>query len=188
MMIIMRYPERHKEETRARIIRAASAALRRDGLSGVSIPALMQRAGLTHGGFYGHFRDRNELAAAAVLAAASDTARGAFADELPLEETLRRYLSEGHLAHPEVGCVVAALGAEGGRQPTAIRKAFAEVTRGLLRLVEKKLHPGLPSRGVSDEALRLAATMVGAVVLGRLVDDAALAKQILHAARQSVTT
>jgi TetR/AcrR family transcriptional regulator, transcriptional repressor for nem operon len=188
MMLFMRYPEGHKEETRERIVREASAALRRDGLSGVSIPALMKRAGLTHGGFYGYFRDRSELAAAAILSAASDTAHGVFADEVPLEETLRRYLSEGHLEHPEQGCVVAALGTEGERQPAPVRRAFAEAARGLLRLVEKKLHPERPSRAVSDEALRLAATMVGAVVLGRLVDDASLAKRILSAARRSTTT
>jgi TetR/AcrR family transcriptional regulator, transcriptional repressor for nem operon len=185
MMIVMRYPEHHKEEMRERIVRAASAALRRDGLGGVSIPALMKQAGLTHGGFYGYFRDRSELAAAAVLSAALDTAQGAFGDDLSLDETLLRYLSEGHLAHPEAGCVVAALGTEGDRQPPPVRRAFAEVARGLIRLVDKKLHPGRTSRGVSDEALRLAATMVGAVVLGRLVDDPALARRILHAARES---
>lgn len=184
MMAIMRYPEHHKAEMRQRIVRAASAALRREGLAAVSIPALMKRVGLTHGGFYGYFRDRNELAAAAVLSAAMDTAQEAFGDDTPLEETLRRYLSEGHLAHPEEGCVVAALGTEGDRQPAPVRDAFAQVARGLLRLVEKKLHPERAARHVSDEALRLAATMVGAVVLGRLVDDAALAKRILHAARR----
>ena len=187
MMVIMRYPESHKEETRARIVRAASAALRKDGLAGVSIPALMKRAGLTHGGFYGHFRDRSELAAAAVLSAGTDTANGVFADDLPLEETLQRYLSEGHLAHPEQGCIVAALGTEGERQPAPVRRAFSEAARGLLRLVDKKLHPKATSRAVSDEALRLTATMVGAVVLGRLVDDAPLAKRILVAARNSAT-
>ena len=185
MMRIMRYPTGHKEEVRERIVRAASAALRREGLSGVSIPLLMKRAGLTHGGFYGYFRDRSELAAAAVLSAASDTAQGVFADGLRLEETLSRYLSDAHLAHPEQGCVVAALGTEGDRQPLEVRKAFAEAARGLLRLVEKKLHPARRSQVLSDEALRLTAMMVGAVVLGRLVDDAPLAKRILHAARTS---
>jgi TetR/AcrR family transcriptional repressor of nem operon len=183
MMPIMRYPESHKEEMRERIVRAASTALRREGLSGVSIPALMKSAGLTHGGFYGYFRDRNELAAAAVLSAASDTAKGVFADGLPLKETLGRYLSDAHLAHPEEGCVVAALGTEGDRHSPEVRTAFAASARGLLRLVEKKLHPTRRSPVLSDEALRLTAMMVGAVVLGRLVDDAPLAKRILHAAR-----
>lgn len=184
-MPIMRYPEGHKEAVRERIVGAAAEALRRDGLSGVSIPALMKIVGLTHGAFYAHFESRDELVAEAVLAAAVGTTKGAFADELPLAETLRRYLSPAHLERPEQGCVVAALGTEGRRQPAPVREAFARVARGLLRLVEKKLHPGRPARTVSDEALRLASTMVGAVVLGRLVDDPGLAARILSAAREA---
>ena len=124
------------------IVRAAASALRRGGLSGVSIPELMKQVGLTHGGFYGYFHDRDALVAEAIRSAATDTAQGAFADELPFAETLRKYLSEAHVAHPEQGCVVAALGSEGGHQaPEPVRGAFAAVARGLIGLVEKKLHP-----------------------------------------------
>jgi TetR/AcrR family transcriptional regulator, transcriptional repressor for nem operon len=188
MMVVMRYAAEHKEEMRRRIVRVAAEALRRGGVSGVSIPALMKRAGLTHGGFYGYFKGRDALVAEAVRSAASDTARGAFGEGLPLEETLRLYLSEGHVAHPEQGCVVAALGTEGGRQSAPVRRAFAEVARGLLALVESKVHAERPEKGSSDEALRLAATMVGAIVLSRLVDDAALARRILRACRTAAPT
>jgi TetR/AcrR family transcriptional regulator, transcriptional repressor for nem operon len=183
MMSIMRYPDGHKAETRARIVRAAAEALRRAGLSGVSIPALMKEAGLTHGGFYGYFPDRDALVAEAIKQAAADTGQGAFAEDLPLDDTLRLYLSEGHVAHPEQGCVVAALGSEGGHQSGTVRKAFAEVARSLLGRVERKVHPARAARTLSDEGLRLAATMVGAVILARLVDDEALARRILRAAR-----
>jgi TetR/AcrR family transcriptional repressor of nem operon len=185
MMPIMRYPEGHKEAVRERIVGAAAGALRQGGLSGVSIPALMKSAGLTHGGFYAHFENRNALVAAAVRAAGADTAKGAFGDALPLEETLKRYLSAAHVEHPEQGCVVAALGTDGCRQAPPVRRAFAEVARGLLRLVERKLHPTRSSSRPTEEGLRLAATMVGAVVLARLVHDRDLAVRILHAARAS---
>ena len=184
-MNIMRYPEGHKEAVRERIVEAAAEALRVHGLEGVSIPALMKRVGLTHGGFYAHFRNRDELVSAAVLAAGERMARGVFAEEASLEDTLGRYLSLGHVEHPEQGCVVAALGTDGRRQPAPVRRAFAEVARGLLALVDRKLRPGRAKKSVSDEALRLTATMVGAVVLSRLVDDRALAERILHAAEAS---
>jgi len=185
MMAVMRYPEGHKAEMREKIVRAAAAALRRGGIAGVSIPELMKRAGLTHGGFYGYFRDRDELVAEAVKSAASDTTNGAFAEGLPLAETLARYLSEGHVSHPEQGCVVAALGSEAAHQPAPVRHAFADVARGLLRNVDKKLRPGTSARTPSDQALRLASTIIGAVVLARLVDDPALSDRILRAARSS---
>lgn len=187
-MTIMRYPDGHNEAVKDRIVQAASRALRRHGLEGVSIPALMKRAGLTHGGFYTHFKNRDELVAAAVLSAAAETAHGAFADELTLSETLKKYLSKGHIEHPEEGCVLAALGMDGARQSPRVRRAFAEVALGFLRLTERKLHPRACADAPSDEALARAATLVGAVVLGRLVRDPALSDRILAAARASISS
>jgi AcrR family transcriptional regulator len=182
-MVIMRYPSGHKAAVKDRIVRAASRSLRRHGLHRVSIPALMKQVGLTHGGFYTHFKNRDELVAAAVASAAAETAEGVFAEELGLKETLERYLSKSHLEHPEKGCVLAALGADGVRQRPRVRAAFAEIARGFLHLTQRKLPDRGRSGALSDEALARAATMVGAVVLGRLVDDAALAERILSAAR-----
>lgn len=184
-MVVMRYPEGHKDEVRRRIVEATSAALRASGLTGASIPLLMKRAGMTHGGFYAHFRDRDELVAEAVLAGARETAERLFADELGLDAAIETYLSRGHLDHPEAGCVLAALGAEGARQEGPVRRAFAEAARGLLRLLEKKIHPRGQKLEPSDETLVRASTMVGALVLGRLVDDAGLSARILAAARKA---
>lgn len=188
MMIIMRYPDGHKELVRKQIVRAASRALRQRGLAGISIPALMKQVGLTHGGFYSHFRNRDELVAEAILSAAAGTAQSVFADALPLSETIGRYLSPGHLEHPEEGCVVAALGTDGVRQSSVVRVAFADAARGILRLMERKINPKHRSGQFSDEALVRTATMIGAVVLGRLVNDAALSDRILAASRKRIST
>jgi TetR/AcrR family transcriptional regulator, transcriptional repressor for nem operon len=185
MMSVMRYPDGHKQAVRERIVAAAARALRESGLSGVSIPALMKGAGLTHGGFYAHFENRDALVAAAVQAAGADTAQGVFGDGRTLEQALDHYLSPEHLAHPEFGCVVAALGAEGPRHPEPVRHAFAQVARGLVALVQAKLTPKKSKKALSDEALRLTSTMLGAVVLGRLVDDPQLSRRILRVARAS---
>lgn len=184
MMPIMRYPDGHKEAVRETIVRSAAKALRENGISGIGIPALMKAAGLTHGGFYTHFRDRDALVAEAIRAAGEATAQSAFGAELSLAETLERYLSLAHLEHPAEGCVVAALAAESPRQVSSVRRAFGEVTRGLIGLVSAKLG-GKSARSPSNAALRLAATMVGAVVLARAVDDQALAERILRVARDS---
>lgn len=182
MMGVMRYPAGHKEEVRGRIVQAAAAALRKAGLAGVSIPALMKEVGLTHGGFYAHFEDREALVAAAIEAAGEETATSVFGLE-SLDAALERYLSPEHVDHPERGCVIAALGTDAHAPAPTIRAAFARVARGLVQLVEGKLHAKGRSRAPSDEALRLASTMVGAVVLARLVDEPRLARRILSAAR-----
>ena len=184
MMTIMRYPEGHKEEVHEKIVRAAAKALRAKGISGIGIPALMKAAGLTHGGFYAHFPNRDALVVEAIRSAAADTSKGAFAANKSLAETLALYLSPGHAEHPEQGCVVAALAAESPRQSKPVRRAFSEVVRGLLHHVHTKLS-GKASREPSEAALRLAATMVGALVLARAVDDPSLAEAILKAARRS---
>lgn len=176
----MRYPEGHKEEMRARIVGAAATMLRKHGLDGVSVPALMKRVGLTHGGFYGHFRDRDALVAEAVRHAASQTTEVFTRGDL--SEVLATYLSEGHVDHPERGCVVAALGTEAERQHAPVRRAFADAARGLLGLVSRSVD-GPCADAPSPRALRTAATMVGAVMLARLVNDPALSRQILDAAR-----
>ena len=195
MMLVMRYAVGHKQAVRERILQAAAAELRCKGLSGIGIPALMQRAGLTHGAFYAHFPSRDTLVAEAIRTAAAASAAGPLADAHSLEECLAAYLAPEHLSHPERGCVIAALGGEGARQPAPVRAAFAEAVRGLLASIERKLHPrpappapspapsdaapgGAPA---SDEALRLVSAMVGAVLLARLVDDPALAQRLLAA-------
>ena len=180
----MRYPEGHKEATRASIVKNAAKALRRDGLTGVSIPALMKKAGLTHGGFYSHFKSRDELVAAAVLRAADETGASVLSKEAgDLRATMEAYLSKEHVEHPERGCVLAALGSEGRRQKAPVRRAFAHAARGFLRLIENKVQNAPPLGSLSDEAMRIAAQMVGSVVLARLVDDEELAHRILNAAK-----
>lgn len=186
-MPIMRYPPGHKEAVRERIVDAAASSLRARGLSAVSIPALMNSIGMTHGGFYAHFDSRDELLASAIEAAGARTERDVLGEKVSLVEALRRYLSQEHVAHPEVGCVLAALGSDGARQAKPVRRAFENVTKRLLSLVDRKLHPR--SRGArepSDEALRLASTMVGAVILARLVNDPALAQRLLNAAQPTL--
>jgi TetR/AcrR family transcriptional repressor of nem operon len=183
----MRYPAGHKEAVRERIVATAASALRKRGLSAVSIPELMKAIGLTHGGFYSYFESRDALVAAAIEAAGAENAQEVFGDDVPLADALRTYLSQEHVAHPEAGCVVAALGTDGARQAQPVRRAFANVSKGLLRLVDRKLRPTAKgAREPSDEALRLTSTIVGAVVLARLADDPALAQRLLGAARHSL--
>lgn len=181
----MRYPEEHKDAVRSRIVEEASRALRKAGIDGVSIPALMKRAGLTHGGFYAHFENRDELVAEAVRFAANETGAGVFERARSLDEALGAYLSAPHVDAPEAGCVVAALGAEGPRQSAPVRRAFAWAARGLIDLVQQKLAPGRERARPSDEALEVTARIVGAVVLARLVDDEALGRRLLAVARRT---
>src|SRR5438034_7302523 len=61
-----RYAKEHKQATRRRIIEAAGRRLKRDGIDGAGIAALMADAGLTNGAFYAHFDSKEDLVANAV--------------------------------------------------------------------------------------------------------------------------
>jgi TetR/AcrR family transcriptional regulator, transcriptional repressor for nem operon len=180
----MRYGAEHKETTRARIVEAAAGLLRQKGFDGVTIPGLMKSLGLTHGGFYRHFDDRDALLSEAARVAAQETTDAVFEGQPDLEHTLNAYLSEGHVQHPEHGCVLAATGTDARRQPARVRTTFSHLATGFLQLLEQKTHPGCaPAARLSDDTLRLGAQMVGAVVLARLVKDKPLAARLLAAAR-----
>lgn len=182
----MRYAPGHKEAVRRAIVDAAARALRRDGLDGVSIPGIMKDVGLTHGGFYSHFEDRDELVAEALWTAAESTGSAVFREPIGgIDASLALYLSRGHVENPAGGCVLAALGTDAHRQGPTLRRAFAGIARGFIGLVQGRLSGRTARRErPSDEALETAARMIGAVVLARLVDDDRLAGRILDAARR----
>lgn len=53
------------------VIETAARLLRERGLQGISLADIMQAAGLTHGGFYGHFSSKDDLTTQASAQAAA---------------------------------------------------------------------------------------------------------------------
>lgn len=197
----MRYSKEHKEQSRARILATASRLFRERGVEGIGVADLMKAAGLTHGGFYGHFASKDALVAAAVeealtkgRAALSKTvsrataskaaSKAAASQEGPGPEGLRAlldlYLSPLHRDTPGAGCAIAALGAEAPRAAPETRRAFTEGIGALAALVADTLPEGPDRR---ERALATVATMVGAMVMARAVDDPRLSEEILQAAK-----
>lgn len=184
---MVRYPAGHKEKTREQIVSAAARAFREQGVAGVSVPELMGRAGLTHGGFYAHFRNKDQLVAEACRAALADStgrlidhARKAPPGER-LAAFIRAYASPAHRDDPGAGCIMPALAAELARHDAPeVRAAFTEsFNEGI-----QKLARALPDDGTdrTDRALALMSGLAGAVMLSRAVDDSALSDRILQAA------
>src|ERR1700687_4057878 len=110
----MGYSRAQKAKTHERIIKLASKRFREEGLAGIGIAELMKEAGLTVGGFYKHFKSRDDLVAEAVGSAlelwkrqVDGAASGGPA--VTYESLVDGYLSEAHRDHPGTGCVVSAL-------------------------------------------------------------------------------
>lgn len=177
----MRVSREKAAENRERILDEAARLFRERGLAGVGVDALADAAGLTHGGLYSQFGSKERLAAAALEhALAGSAARMGRARSVA--DYAARYLSPAHRDAPGGGCALAALGCEVPRQGGAIRAAF---TAGVRRMVDRlsALLPGDADGAREKDALAAAATLVGALVLARAVDDPVLSDRIMAAAR-----
>src|SRR5215813_11189230 len=132
----MPWPDDHKLRTRKKIVAAASTAFRGGGISGVRVEDVMAHAGLTHGGFYAHFKSKDDLLCAALEHASEQTIESLserladVRDEDRLRTVIDTYLSPAHVANPEAGCPVASLGPEiaraGGRTHRRLGKAVRD--------------------------------------------------------------
>ena len=184
-----RIANRSKEETHERIVQAAARAIRRHGYAGVGVADVMKEAGLTHGGFYAHFKSREELIVEALARAGSDSsaniARAAEARRARGVSAFRAfvdsYLSEAHLASMETGCPVAALGSDMARQAGDVRAASAQRVDRLIGAVRNTL-PGATRATASV----IAGTLVGSLQLGRALGDNAEGRAVLTAARKAL--
>jgi TetR/AcrR family transcriptional repressor of nem operon len=168
---------------REKILDVAGTLFRNHGFDGIGVAGIMRGAGLTHGGFYGHFPSKNDLAAeitARVLGSGDWLAKLTGSSNPSLRNIVRSYLSPRHRDDAGHGCLFAAVGCEVARQPRPVRHAFTE---GLRRHVDalRSLLPG-SADARRKKALATMAGLVGALMLARAVDDRKLSDEILEAA------
>ncbi|PWC89355.1 TetR family transcriptional regulator [Azospirillum sp. TSH100] len=186
----MRVSKEQAAENRRRVVEVASALFRERGFNGIGVADLMKEAGLTHGGFYGQFASKEDLAAEAcahAMGMAAErwgrTAETQGADALAA--LLDSYLSVRHRDHSAAGCPIAALGIDAARQGGVARSAFTRGLRPFLNVLDR-LIPCRSAEARRRTALATLSGMVGALILARAVDDPALSAEILDAARTSL--
>jgi AcrR family transcriptional regulator len=183
----MRYEKGHKEATRQKIVETAAAEFRRNGIDGIGVADVMARAGLTHGGFYSHFKSKEDLVRAALEEAGRQSRSRKIAEEGgSLEDVVRSYLRPEHRDAPERGCAIAALVAEVGRHSLPTRKELTAGVDRIIGIIESRL-PG-KMRGRRKTAIGIFATIMGALQLARTVSDKELSDQIIEAGIASALT
>lgn len=176
------------DRTRRRILSAAATAFREHGVERVGVRDVMKRAGLTRGGFYFHFTDKDALLAAALREAGQSHATTylTWAEDAPegrkLQTFIERYLSEDHRDRPEIGCVVAALGGEVGRADAKQRRAFTEGIDVALERVAAYLPSGTPAERRAKATLLMSA-MAGVLMASRALADRDRSNALLADAR-----
>ncbi|OPH56881.1 transcriptional regulator [Paenibacillus ferrarius] len=180
----MPYPEGHKLKVRGKIIESAAQAFRTNGIRDISVPFIMKGAGLTHGGFYAHFDNKEQLVAEACRYAINDTI--SFLQEVADQENaapkinavIDYYLSSYHRDKTEMGCILPALSSEIARSSDEVRQVFTHELERMIDFISKvaKVDTAIGSA--------LLSTMVGTLVLARSVNDSKLSDSFLAAGKQ----
>jgi AcrR family transcriptional regulator len=185
----MPYSIEHKEQTRSKIVESARILFNRHGFQGVTIDMVMTKAGLTRGGFYNHFKNKEALFSAAVsgfLTGRGATWRSdagvepeALSPEMA-ERMIDGYLSSEHLNDLDGQCPMIALPSDAARATPEVQQSYQELLDAMVWLFEKSLEdcPG----GKRREALSMAALCVGGMVLARTLPNSKLADEVRRAA------
>jgi TetR/AcrR family transcriptional repressor of nem operon len=184
----MRYCKDRKLQTRARIIKEASHSMRESGVEVVSIDEVMRLVGLTHGGFYNHFRSRDELVIEA-FNCAMDESIARWSDRAAagppgngLELIVDAYLSPAHRDKPGLGCALPAMATSIARSGKEARSLLDYKLDGLVDLVACQLI-NMSSAAARQAARGIVSTMVGSILLARAAGKGAASDEILNAGR-----
>jgi TetR/AcrR family transcriptional regulator, transcriptional repressor for nem operon len=159
MMSIVPWSKEHKRETRERIVRAAADAFRERGIDGLGVADIMKRAGLTHGGFYAHFKSKDELVKAAFEQMSREIADTVGATD---------YLAELHMLHPERGCPLPTVGTELARSGAKMRRGVAGEIRARLARIGERLGK---RRDKEADVAGAFACMVGGMLIARALPE-----------------
>ncbi|KHS82498.1 TetR/AcrR family transcriptional regulator [Pectobacterium carotovorum] len=189
-----RVSKQQMERNREEIIQVSSQLFRERGLNGVSVNDLMAAAGLTHGGFYGHFASKDELAAIASRKALEDSGVrwqeiSQHAGQHDLQTMVEHYLSPTHRDGAKDGCALTALASDIARESEdkPVREVYLSGVRAMLdRLESLSTIEDKEQRRV--HALAQFALLSGALTLARATAGDPLSDDFLIAAKKALLT
>ncbi|MDY7533761.1 TetR/AcrR family transcriptional regulator [Pseudomonas sp. Bout1] len=186
-----RVSRKQAELNREIIVEAATRLFRERGIHGISVSDVMAAAGLTHGGFYGHFESREALATEACNRAFEQSSLRwqARVEQSPDPQTARLalidpYLTAANRDNPGDSCPVAAFAGEMCHEAadSPLQQSFIQGFEASMGILSATQETGTPE-GDRQAAIAQYATMVGAITLARATKGNGLSDEFLAAAR-----
>lgn len=180
------------DKNRACIEEVSARLFREQGINGVSVADIMAAAGLTHGGFYGHFQSKDALAAIACAKAFAQSeqrwaerARGRTEQQSVFNAIVAGYLSQQNRDDVGQSCPIATFAGDVTREESdkPVRQAYLTGIKTAIDSLASltQTDANLTAR---EKALADLATMVGALLLSRATKDDPISEEILVAARK----
>jgi TetR/AcrR family transcriptional repressor of nem operon len=186
----MRVSRSQAAENRQAVINVASRLFREHGFDGIGLKDLMKGAGLTQGAFYKQFASKEDLVAQASRRALETATRRWSAAAVtnpvdPLGAVIAFYLSAEHREERRDGCPIVALGSDAARQSIEVKASFEAGIKAHLEVLGR-LIAETKGEETGGKAMAILSTMVGALMLSRVVNDPDLAQAFLDAAAEQV--
>lgn len=182
----MSYTPEHKRQTREKILTAAGKLFKRDGYDATGIDTIMADAGLTRGGFYAHFVDKEDLFSRIVLPRKFDSQPSSetFDPTVQLSQIFDYYLSIGHRDNPGEGCALPALSADIARTGGQARRRYTAIFRGFWKIISRNI--GTKRQHDCDQtAQAILSMMIGGVIVSRALGKGEASTQVLAACHES---
>src|ERR1700733_14708340 len=180
----MKVSKEQVAEHRTRIMVAAARLFRQRGFDDVTVADVRKEAGLTHGAFYGHFPSKEALIAEAVGHVLPSAANSPD-PRRPAADYADGYLSVRHRNNRATSCLFSSLGTEAARGSADLRHSMTQAIRYRIDYLAADVDGGTP-HAKRRAAIAAWASMVGAMVLARIVDDDELSREILSETRASL--
>jgi TetR/AcrR family transcriptional repressor of nem operon len=183
--LIMKVSREQAALNRERIVDTAARLFREKGYDGIGVSDLMKGAGLTHGGFYGHFGSKEDLLVEAIGKALEKSAErwqklAGRAPEAGVAAIAKAYLSVEHRDCPGSGCAVSSLGTDVSRAGPGARAAMSGGIEAQLAVLSV-LEAGEDAAEKRRQAIADYASMIGGLVLSRVMADEGGSEEVLSA-------
>jgi TetR/AcrR family transcriptional repressor of nem operon len=166
---------------------------RLQGVENVAVADVMKESGFTHGGFYNHFKSKDDLATEAVASAFDHAAKNLSEDiasgndpQKALNSILANYLSPAHRDTSTGGCPATAFPVDSARSGKDVQAAFADGIEAYLEIFAGRMDGD--KREARQRAVALLSGIVGALLLSRAVKKSRpkLSDELLSSARKQI--
>ena len=189
----LRLTREQAEQNRRLIVKTASRMFRLQGLENVAVADVMKESGFTHGGFYNHFKSKDDLVTEAVASAFDHAAKNLSDDissgndpQKALNAFVADYLSPAHRDTSTGGCPATAFPVDSARGGKDVQAAFAEGIESYLEILAARMNGD--KREARQRAVALLSGIVGALLLSRAVKKSQpkLSDELLSSARKQI--